>query len=140
VPQNPTGFVRMFADDGFELSCDNISDYLHTDYNSTIFILTNKPVPIPPEPIPGTRTNAQKRQDAYEKGGYDGEKCWYIEWNKRQYTCDNLTQLGMRYEFKEETETFNAIKVLVEAKITEIREYYPDEDEENIEDNNGEVK
>jgi len=87
------------------------------------------PLPIPqPSPVP----NSEKRKAAYETGEVDGVS-YRVTWNAEQYTTDALTQLGMRYQFREETETAEAIQTIVEAGVNAIREAFPDESREENE-------
>lgn len=133
-PENISGTIQMFRDDGFLLSEDSADSFLRNEYIGTVLKLTNVPVPTPPQPQPDTRTAAQKRQEAYEKGYVSGEHRgdygdWYVEWNEKRYTCDELSQLGMRYAFRGEA-VAEEIRALVEAKVGEIRAAYPDENVE----------
>lgn len=76
----------------------------------------------PDEPSPAP---SELRKLAYTTGIVDNTD-WHIERDGAFYTCDELTQLGVQYEFRGETDTANSIKALVSAKIAEIRATYPD--------------
>lgn len=132
-PENISGEIVMYRNDDFELSRDNADNFLRKEYTGTLLKLTNKPTPVPPQPQPDIRTASQKRQEAYEKGYVEtnGEyKDFHIEWNNQRFTCDELSQLGMRYEFREETLIAAEIRQLVEDKVSEIRMTFPDENME----------
>lgn len=131
---NISGKIQMYTNEDVLMSEDNADVYLRKYYTGTLLVLTNIPEPVPPQPEPDVRTAAEKRQDAYSQGyiNSNGEyKDWHIEWNERHYTCDELSQLGMRYSFREEP-VADEIRALVEARVNEIRAFYPDE---NIEIN-----
>lgn len=54
-PEEVSGAVEMYRDDGFLLSTDSAADYERTEYSGTVLTLTNAPVPVPvdpPEPEP----------------------------------------------------------------------------------------
>lgn len=76
----------------------------------------------PPEVV----TASKKRRQAYTTGEVDGTD-WRIDYQDERKTCDELTLLGMQYYFRNETDAASAIRLLVEAKILEIRTAYPDE-------------
>lgn len=125
-PENVTGNIEMFTNEGVLMSTDNADGFARKLYSGTLFTITNKPEPIPPQPKPDTRTAAQKRQDAYASGQV-GDKNWTVIWQDKKYTCDELSQLGMRYAFRNETAIADEIRALAEAKVNEIRAFYPDE-------------
>lgn len=72
-------------------------------------------------------TASEKRKRAYTTGECDGTD-WHIVRNGETLTCDQLTQLGLQYEFRGETETADEIRATVSAKIAEIRATYAEED------------
>lgn len=78
-------------------------------------------------------TNAEKRKMAYETGIVDGIK-FYVIWNNLSYTTDSLTQLGVQYQFRGETEISDAIEQVVKTGIAEIRAAFPDEIDGGFED------
>lgn len=124
--ENLSGVIKLCRDDGFVLSEDKVDDYIRHEYVGSMLKLTNKPVPVPPEPKPDTRANAEKRKAAYTEGMVDGIS-WRIEYDEKLYTCDELTLLGSQYEFRGETDTAERIRELVVARVSEIREAYPPE-------------
>lgn len=129
APEVISGPIQMFRDDGFLMSEDNADDYVRKEYTGTLLTLTNVPEPHPePEP-PDTRTAAEKRKAAYSTG-YVGADDWHIEYGGERFTCDELSQLGMRYFFRNETAEADQIRTIVIAKIGEIRAAYPDENPE----------
>lgn len=126
-PTPVTDEIVLCADDGFVLRTDDPMAYLRQSFADGVLVLTNKPVPVAPsEPEEPILTPKEKRKLAYTTGFVDGTD-WHIERDGITYTCDELTQLGLQYEFRGETETADAIKALVSAKIAEIRATYPDE-------------
>lgn len=69
---------------------------------------------------------SEKRRLAYTTGMVDSVD-WRILRNGDYYTCDELSELGMQYEFRGEIETANDIREMVSTQIAAIREAYPDE-------------
>lgn len=70
-------------------------------------------------------TPSEMRRAAYSEGYVEGAD-WRVEWGGRSRTCDELSQLGMQYAFREENTVADEIRALVEAKVGEIRLAYPD--------------
>lgn len=82
-----------------------------------------------PEPVVTEPTAAEKREQAYETGSVDGDETDYrVEWDGKLYTIDALTQLGVQYRFRGETETADAIQAITVAGVEAIRAAYPDEE------------
>lgn len=50
-PDNISGIVKMYTDEGFLLSEDNLDDFERKTYTGTLLTVTNKPEHIP-QPIP----------------------------------------------------------------------------------------
>lgn len=49
-----SGLIRMYRDDGFEMSTDNADSFAKHTYTGTLLVLSNIPDPVPvPEPEPG---------------------------------------------------------------------------------------
>lgn len=46
-PENITGTIAMYRDDGFLMSEDKVADYERNTYSGTLLTLTNKPVVVP---------------------------------------------------------------------------------------------
>lgn len=46
-PENVTGTITMYRDDGFLMSEDKVADYERNTYSGTLLTLTNKPVVVP---------------------------------------------------------------------------------------------
>lgn len=105
------GFALLTVENGIVASIAENTDAL----NAYLAAHPDAPAPTPSE----------LRRQAYTIGSV-GETDWHIERDGITYTCDELTQLGLQYEFRGETETADAIKALVSAKIAEIRDTYPD--------------
>lgn len=106
------GFALLTVEDGIVTAVEANEDAL----NAYLAEQPDEPTPTPSE----------LRKLAYTTGFVDGTD-WHIERVGITYTCDELTQLGLQYEFRGEAETADAIKALVSAKIAEIRAAYPDE-------------
>lgn len=53
-PDNISGIARMYTDEGFLLSEDNLDDFERKTYTGTLLVATNKPeyVPQPPPSLP----------------------------------------------------------------------------------------
>lgn len=51
APENITGTIQMYTDEGFLLSEDNAGDYSRKEYTGTLLVLTNTPVPVPQPPV-----------------------------------------------------------------------------------------
>lgn len=51
-PNNITGIISMYRDDGFLLSEDNANDYLRKYISGSVLTLTNEPEPPDPGPEP----------------------------------------------------------------------------------------
>lgn len=53
-PENISGTIVMYRDDGFLMSKDDVSNFERNNYSGTLLTLTSKPVPVPvprPEPV-----------------------------------------------------------------------------------------
>lgn len=52
-PEDISGTIIMYRDDGFLMSTDNADKFERKTYNGTLLVLTNKPEPVPvPAPEP----------------------------------------------------------------------------------------
>ena len=72
-------------------------------------------------------TNEQKRKQCYETGTVVKEDVdFHVEWNGELYTLDQLSQIGLRYEFRGNTERAEEVKKLVLETFAKINEKYPD--------------
>lgn len=46
-PENISGTITMYRNDGFLMSEDNADNFERHTYNGTLLVLTNKPEPVP---------------------------------------------------------------------------------------------
>lgn len=80
-PNNITGIISMYRDDGFLLSEDNADNYLRKYISGSVLTITNEPEPDPepepkPEPTPPTEWDVlqqkvtQMELDSIEQGQF----------------------------------------------------------------------
>lgn len=51
-PEEVSGTIQMFRDDGFLMCEDNAADYERVSINGGLVTMTNAPVPVPVDPAP----------------------------------------------------------------------------------------
>lgn len=121
APENISGEIGLYRDDGFLLRTDNVEDYARHTYVSELLTLTNEPEP-EYEPIntPPELTPAEQREQAYNT-----QPC--VEWDEEMLTVTEAAQQWAYYAAEGNSEKTDALTVLIKAAKQSIREQYPDE-------------
>ena len=68
APEEITGKIQMFRDDGFLLSEDNADDYARKSYVGTLLQISNDPEPVPVTPQPTVEQRVAALENAIKEG------------------------------------------------------------------------
>ena len=68
APEEITGKIQMFRDDGFLLSEDNADDYTRKSYTGTLLQISNDPEPQPVTPQPTVEQRVSALENAIREG------------------------------------------------------------------------
>ena len=67
-PENISGTIAMYRDDGFLMSEDNADKFKRHTYEGTLLVLTNKPVPVPVPALEPTEASTFDMANAILEG------------------------------------------------------------------------
>ena len=122
-PEEISGVIEMYRDDGFLMSEDDTAGYERKGYSGTVLTLTNEPEPLAP-PTPPEPAAREKRERAYET-----ERI--IEYGDEMITVDEANKLWYQYAAEGRSEVTDELTQKIAEAKNEIRRMYP---EENIEE------
>ena len=68
APEEISGMIQMFRDDGFLMSTDNADEYQRKTYVGTLLQISNDPEPVPVTPAPTLESRVTAIENAITKG------------------------------------------------------------------------